>query len=230
LRVPALAGGVASAAVLGAAGAGLARRWRQSNWHQPQVEPERLLVAVFTWASVAILGGYGLLFKTTFWDRYLWPVAFGAAVLMLARASGRPPVLGAGAWLARLVAVTCALVVGVTAAVVTLNSDSYDAARWAAGQDLVKAGFPAREVDAGFEWVGSHATGLARPGRAVAGAPPYEQWYDQMFPGFRDCALVSGSRLLWPSLRLIRTVSYDEVAFARPEPLYLYAVDNSGCG
>jgi hypothetical protein len=270
LRAVALAGGIALAAVLGAMGAGLARAWRSSSWLQPQLlGAERRLIVLFTWASVAVLAGYGLLFRTTFWDRYLWPVAFGALVLMLSRPLARPlarrmtvlvsgaavappahsiGVVGAGGRLTAttrtattrmaplvtravlgLVAVVSALVVGATAAAVTLNSDSYDAARWTAGGDLVKAGYQATTVDAGFEWVGTYATGLAKPGRAVAGAPAYEQWYDQLFPGFRDCALVSASPLLSPSLHLIHTVSYDEVGFAVPERVYLYAVDNSRC-
>jgi 4-amino-4-deoxy-L-arabinose transferase-like glycosyltransferase len=260
LRAVALAAGIASAAVLGAMGAGLARAWR--GWFRPQPQPgaERRLVVIFTWASIAVLAGYGLFFRTTFWDRYLWPVAFGALVIMLAGQSGGSPVLASGASLARplvgggpegdagggltgapgparplprlatrLVVLAFSLLVGTTAVLITLNSDSYDAARWAAGRDLVKGGYRATTVDAGFEWVGSHATGLTRPGRVVAGAPAYEQWYDQLFPGFRDCALVSASHLLWPSLRLIRTVSYDEVGFALPERLYLYIVDNSPC-
>ena len=261
LRAVALAGGIASAAVLGAMGAGLAQAWRGSLWLQPQLlGVERRLIVLFTWANVAVLAGYGLLFRTTFWDRYLWPVAFGALVLMLSRPLGRPTtvvvsgasvappahsirVAGAGSRLTAttrtvplvtravfgFVAIVSVLVVGTTAAAVTLNSDSYDAARWTAGRDLVKVGYRATTVDAGFDWVGSHTTALAKPGRIAAGAPAYEEWYDQMFPGFRECALVSASRLLWPSLRLIHTVSYDEVGFAVPERLYLYAVDNSRC-
>jgi hypothetical protein len=121
------------------------------------------------------------------------------------------------------------LVVGATTVALTLNSDSYDAARWSAGRQLAEAGYPVGAIDAGIEWVGSHTAALARPGRVVAGAPAYEQWYVQMFRGASECAVVSASPLLSPSIHLMATLSYDEIAFARPERLYLYTVDNRGC-
>lgn len=80
-----------------------------------------------------------------------------------------------------------------------------------------------------FEWVGSHASGLAKAGRHVASAPPYETWYDQMFPGFKECAFVSGSRLDEPQLALLRTVSHYELGFATSENLYVYAVRGEVC-
>jgi hypothetical protein len=128
-----------------------------------------------------------------------------------------------------VVATVLALPAIVVALTITLNADAYDGARWSAGQDLVKAGYPPTRVDAGFEWVGSHAAVPARPGRRVAGAPSYETWYDQMFPGFRDCAFVSGSPTGGPALELMRTVSYDAIAFAVPERLYLYALITPAC-
>jgi hypothetical protein len=193
---------------------------------------ERRLALLFAWASVAVLAGYGLFVRAAFWDRYLWPVAFCVALLALgqgwrsraALSSPRLQSLGlaaAGGLLAALV--------GTAAVAITLNSDAYDAARWSAGRDLVRAGYPASAVDAGFDWVGAHARAPAQPGRALAGAPAYETWYDQMFPGLEDCALVSSSPLLWSSLRLFRTVGYDELAIATPAHLYLYLVDNASC-
>ena len=54
--------------------------------------------------------------------------------------------------------VALTLVAGAVAISVTLNADSYDGARWSAGQIAVEAGARADAVDAGFDWVGSHAT------------------------------------------------------------------------
>jgi hypothetical protein len=125
--------------------------------------------------------------------------------------------------------VALAAVVAVVSGAVALNSDAYDAARWRAGQVAVNAGLAPATVDAGFEWVGSHAAALAVRGRRVAGAPPYETWYDEMFRGFRDCAFVSGSQWQAANLRLLRTTTYQEVGFAGPERLYLYAVRSPGC-
>lgn len=255
LKVIALGSGAALAAVLGTTGFNVANLRGTSPKPQPQLKAECIpaaqnatregrLLLVFTLASAAILVGYGLFARAAFWDRYLWPVAFGAAVLMLKTSNGAPCLLGGsetsarstGAWgktlrglVRRAVAGTTALVVGATAVALTLNSDSYDAARWSAGQELVDAGYEASAVDAGFEWVGSHTTAEAAPGRPAAGAPEYEQWYDQMFWPSRVCSVVSASPLLWPSLRLRAILGYSEVFIAFPEHLYIYAVDNPRC-
>ncbi len=267
-KVLALASGAALAAVLAKTAWGAARRWRRwlrphPQRPQPQLEGdsrmgERRLVLLFTGASAALLTGYDLFARAPFWDRYLWPVAFGVAVLalgaptetLLAGTAGRlrrqlraahvarRPRAGLplqalarhlGRWGWRAATFLAALVVGATTVALTLNSDSYDAARWSAGRQLAEAGYPVGAIDAGIEWVGSHTAALARPGRVVAGAPAYEQWYVQMFRGASECAVVSASPLLSPSIHLMTTLSYDEIAFARPERLYLYAVDNRGC-
>ncbi len=65
--------------------------------------------------------------------------------------------------------------------------------------------------------------------RQVAGVPSYEMWYDQLFPGFRDCAFVSGSLPAPHGTSLIGMVRYKELGFAVPEHLYIYAV-KSRCG
>ena len=102
-------------------------------------------------------------------------------------------------------------------------------ARWKSGQVAVEAGIAASEVDAGFEWVGSHATKGTLAYRKLAGAPAYETWYDQMFPGFRDCAVVSGSPQMEAALELLGTTTYNELGFAVPERLYIYVVRSPGC-
>ena len=235
-RVIALVAGAGFAGALVALGAdGLIGRSLGRGAHfydQPKatVEVEGGLLLAFTWLSAGVLVGYGLLFRAAFWDRYLWPVVFGVAVLLLGRRRASPPgYLKVLRPLRVALTSSLALLVGVVAVAVTLNADAYDAARWSAGEDLVKAGYPPGAIDAGFDWVGDHATVVARPGRAVASAPGYEMWYDQMFPGFQDCALVSGSRLLWTSLRLVRITSYDEVAFAGTEHLYIYVAHSPRC-
>jgi hypothetical protein len=193
----------------------------------------RDLVRLFTLCGAVVLAGFELFVRAAVWDRDLWPLVFGAAVLLADL--GARPVEGArhmdrsrvGRWRALVAAL--ALVDAVVAGAVTLNGDAYDAARWSAGQDAVKAGFAPTMVDAGFEWVGSHASTVARPGRQVAGSPPYEKWYDQMFPGFRECAFVSGAVLDEPTLALLREVAYNEVGFAIREHLYIYALRLPGC-
>jgi hypothetical protein len=202
----------------------------------PPAAGDKSVVSLFTWLSAAGVVGYALFVRAAVFDRYLWAPVFGGALLLAVRGAGRgkggrgqAAPAGSGRHFAAAAGALALIVAAVTAAV-TLNADAYDAARWSAGRDAVMAGFAATTVDAGFEWVGNHATTVAKPGRRAADAPPYETWYDQMFPGFRDCAFVSGSRLDEPALVLMRAVSYNELAFAVPERLYLYAVRRSGCG
>jgi len=192
---------------------------------------QRRLVLAFTWVSVALLAGYALVAKAAFWDRYLWPVAFGVAVLALTSPSelgpapqAKPPVGSTGQAVGVAAGFGIGTLLALVAVAISLNSDAYDAARWSAGKDLVAAGYPAEDVDAGFDWVGAHEAVSAHPGRAVAGTPTYETWYDKMFPGFRDCALVSSSPLPRPSLKLYKVVTYNELALAGTEHLFLYEV------
>ena len=122
----------------------------------------------------------------------------------------------------RVATAALSTVVAAVAAVITLNADAYDAARWTAGNKAVAAGVPATMVDAGFEWVGSHQAGVARPGRRVPGGPFYYTWYDQMFPAFAECAFVSGNDVSLASLRPLATVTYQEARLRRaPGPARL---------
>jgi 4-amino-4-deoxy-L-arabinose transferase-like glycosyltransferase len=214
---------VAGSALAFVAAARPAGSRRASRAHQLEV------VRAFTALSAAGLIGYGLLVRAPMWDRYLWPVAFGASVVLFARrAPGRvrrttaPPAL-------RALAIALAAPAVLAALALTLNADAYDAARWSAGQEAVAAGYAPATVDAGFEWVGSHSPSMAQPGRQVAGAPVYETWYDQMFPGLRVCAFVSGSLYGGPTFRPLGVIRYEEVAFADPQHLYVYAVRGPGC-
>jgi hypothetical protein len=218
---------------------------------------ERSVITLFTWLGCAGLVIYGLFIQGAIFDRYLWPIVFGTAVLLAAKGAGAPgtaPVHAAraasGAGLTtqasfgpatrtasatradtatRAATGALALVSAVVALSVMLNADAYDGARWTAGQEAVKAGYTATAVDAGFDWVGGHATTLAVRGRRVAGAPSFETWYDEMFAGFRDCAFVSGSPVAKAHVALLGTVRYHEVGFAVPEDLYIYGVRDRAC-
>ena len=103
---------------------------------------------------------------------------------------------GAGARLwsperaAMVASISLAAVIALVAGAVTVNADAYDGARWRGGELAVTQGSAATTVDAGFEWVGSHSAARAVRGRQVPGDPAYESWYDEMFPGSRDCAFV----------------------------------------
>jgi len=200
---------------------------------------EQTVVSLFTSLSAAGLVVYALFVQGAVFDRYVWPLAFGTAVMLAVKAAspaaippahaGRTAVLAPLGPTTRVVTAVLALVAALVALSVTLNADSYDGARWSAGLDAVGAGYKPGTVDAGFDWVGSHATVAAARGRHVAGIPSYETWYDTMFSSFRDCAFVSGSQVALPHVALLRTVRYEEVGFAVPEYLYIYGVRDRGC-
>jgi hypothetical protein len=211
------------------------------------------LVAWFALLSAGGLFAYGLLVKAPLFDRYLSQLAFPVAVLLArsslvsrdtargthalgrtARAgstastgsSGSSGSIGRAGWIATAV---LALVIGAVTAALTLNADSYDGARWRAGDLAVRVGFAPSVVDAGFEWVGTHTSEDANRALQVLPGPGYEAWYDKLYAGFRDCAFVTGSPSPQPDLRLLRVTTYDELGFAVPEHLWIYSVQRPGC-
>lgn len=156
-------------------------------------------------------------------DRYLFPMVPAAAILLLWW-PGQPSRFGlrhafahaAFAWLAA------------SAFVVAANSFAYDAARYRTGEAAVAAGYEARTVDAGYEWVGYHASGAGN-----SGSRPYGlMWYDDELSADRPCAVVSNSPLDVAAFRLIRVdrSAYLQYLFFGPaEPLYLYGALADGC-
>jgi len=129
----------------------------------------------------------------------------------------------------RVATAVLVLLIGAVTAALTLNADSYDGARWRAGDLAVQAGFAPSVVDAGFEWVGTHTSEDANRALQVLPGPDYEAWYDKLFAGFRDCAFVTGSPSPQPDVRLLRIATYDELGFAVPEHLWIYSVQRPGC-
>ncbi len=202
------------------------------------------LVAWFALLSAGGLLAYGLLVKAPLFDRYLSQLAFPVAVLLAhsclrSRLATRPTHslgvrTGAGDSQRAGRAVGAAtvgfvVILGAVTAALTLNADAYDGARWQAGQLAVRAGFAPSVVDAGFEWVGTHTSEDANRALQLLPGPAYEAWYDKLFAGFRDCAFVTGSPSPQPGLRLLRVTTYDELGFAVPEHLWIYAVEAPGC-
>lgn len=195
-------------------------RWRSWVWAAPPV-----LLSVYGTLTAAGLAIYALT-ATSFFDRYLWPLAFAVGVLLL-RGRQRQPKSKRPPAVTGVVVALSGLLVVVTVAL-TVNADTYGAARWHAGQVAVSQGVPTREVDAGFEWVGAHATGIANTSLHPA-APPYEPWYALMEPGFRECAVVSGTPLDYPDLRLVQKSSYDLLGFTGRRTLNIYISSAVGC-
>lgn len=198
------------------------RHWRRWAWGTPIG-----LIGLFGALLALSLVAYGLLSLPSY-DRYLWPLVFPLGVLLL---HGSPPA-PRREWhpvVAGIVASLSVLLLLVTAAL-TINADTYDAARWDAGQVAVSLGVPAKSVDAGFEWVGAHATGTVDLSLLAENpVPAYKQWYAQMEPGFRECSVVSGSPLHYANLHLVRTTHYELLGVIGRSALYVYRTSAAGC-
>ena len=162
-------------------------------------------------------------------DRYLYPMVPVAAILLLRRSAqpvglGRPVRLGrsdafahgAFAWLMA------------SALILAANSFAYDAARQREGEAAVALGYAANTIDAGYEWVGSHAIGP----QGTNDDPGLLTWWEALWPTFRPCAILSNAPLDHPGYELIRVnrSAYRQfLVFGRDRPLYLYGAHRDGC-
>lgn len=156
-------------------------------------------------------------------DRYLYPMVPVAAILILRRAAGPLGVgrshafaHGALAWLI------------VSSVVLTANSFAYDTARYREGEAAVAMGYTAQTVDAGYEWVGIHGIGPMKP----EFIPTEVNWWDDVWPSFRACAILSSSPVEIPAYKLVRVnrAAYKQfLIFGPDQSLYLYGATMEGC-
>jgi hypothetical protein len=196
-----------------------------------------LAVYSFLFAAGTITAGL----TSDIYDRYTWPLALPLATLLLLRPKAeliedddRPSIAGGrpSDWRrAGVVIVAGALVVvtGTASVTLLLNADAFDAARWRMGEEAVRLGYAANTIDAGFEWVGLHATGLVDP---KARPVPNLTSYASKFPSFHQCARASSSPLDLPGFTLLSTRpnAYRLLLIAGPkETLYLYAFAGPAC-
>lgn len=164
-------------------------------------------------------------------DRYFWVMVTPLAILLLRTPSGRPepaaqgssPTLG----LARAAsAMAVVLLLAATSLVYLLNSHAFDAGRWAAGERLVRAGYARDAIDAGYEWVGYHATTRGDPTNRSSLETFYRSWWS----GFVPCAVVSGKPIAGSGWEPLGTTDYSLILFLGPiEKLYLYGSTDPGC-
>ena len=164
-------------------------------------------------------------------DRYFWPLIPPVAALYLYVPGNLEP-SGTGVPSTRLAKflVGSAAVFGGVLAVISfifmVNANAFDAARWRAGEELVRFGIPADEIDAGYEWMGFHATSPGDPTRLGSTDPFYRFWW----PAFRECGLVSSKLTDRPNAQLVGTTEYALNLVTGPvETLYLYRLSGPGC-
>lgn len=141
-------------------------------------------------------------------SRYLLPAVPLAASLLTPLWSKLSPF----GW----IALTLNVVLG---AILTADALSHDAARWRAAERLVAEGVAPDSVNAGLEWVGTHAELPALQGRD--GRPgSVTPWLMAMFPQSAECYVVSAD----PSLELPRVgeLEYRRWAVAGEGQVYVY--------
>jgi len=118
--------------------------------------------------------------------------------------------------------------VAISALLLAANSYAYDAARWREGEAAMLAGYDANAVDAGYEWVGYHATGTSTSSESNFVLP----WYYDAIPANIPCIVIANSRLEGSPLTLVRETRsgyLNYLFFGPPEPLYVYAAMRDGC-
>jgi hypothetical protein len=249
LNLTALGAVLAGGGLLGAAVGGAARLVRERG---PAALAARAatpggLLLVF--GGLYLGGTLAIGLVSSLFDRYLWPLILPLGILLLAgpAAVGDPleggrrgpspePVRAEPRLPERLVGVaglTAAVVImgGLAAAslALVLNRAAFDSARWTAGRLLVAEGIPADSIDAGYEWVGAHASQLVIPERALETG---ERWYFPIAPGFRPCAIVASSALIEPGIRLqgVTRDAYRLLLVGGPAtPLYVYRSVRPDC-
>jgi hypothetical protein len=184
-------------------------------------------------ALFSCLFGLGIAVYGVHWavaDRYYWPLIPPAATLLLYLPAGlgsrsrlHSPMTGF-----RVAGAVAATFAGVTlvAVILMLNSFAFDSARWRAGEQLAQLGVAPDELDAGYEWVGSHAPSLANSVRPGFGLTFYEGY----FSGYLACGVVSSDTWTEPGYDLVGTESYSLNLIAGPtELLYLYRATSPAC-
>ena len=169
-------------------------------------------------------------FSRPIFDRYFWPLVPTLAILFLYLPSDlKTTEILPGRRVTRFLAGSATViggVLGLISLIFLLNANAFDAARWRAGEDLLRTGIPADTIDAGYEWMGYHATSSGDPTRRGSQTPFYRNWW----PAFRECGLVSSGTTDRRDAQLVGTTEYALNLVSGPvETLYLYRVTGPGC-
>jgi hypothetical protein len=187
-------------------------------------------VGIVVLFCLAVAGGLVLFGSSRpLFDRYFWPLVVPLAILFLYLPSDLSRERGSGSPLTTMLGVT-AVAVGALLSVASLfymlNSVAFDSARWRAGEWLVRAGLRPDQVDAGYEWVGYHATSQGDPIRRTSTETFYRSWW----PSLKQCGLVTSEGPSPENAELLQTITYELKLVVGPtEILYLYRSRSSDC-
>ena len=179
------------------------------------------LLAWFAYVTVAgtgieILAGQGVQ------DRYLIPLIIPMAALCRRgnslevdndRTSSWASPVGGRVAISILVGLSC------FSLVVTLNGLLRDGAQWKAAQAMITDGIPARQINAGFDWVGYHAN---EPAVVTTGLLTVFRKFAWKFPDSRSCVAVTMVPLA--GLRPLTTSSFATYGVAGSSTVYTYRI------
>jgi hypothetical protein len=208
---------------------GVVGSWRATGWRaatHPFTAATALTRVSIVWVTLSALAAVAVnLAYRAIYDRYLIPVIIGVALVAVDNAVApirRPRSLAVAA-----LAFVPLLVLGTVSA--TDTQDLLDL-RWTAGDRLVQLGYRPDQIDAGFDWVGYHYAGIARPDHitlAPADYPPAT--YDAYFPDFRRCAFASPEAIRPPGqFTLLGTVQHHRLFGLMSDTMYLYGAPRDG--
>jgi dolichyl-phosphate-mannose-protein mannosyltransferase len=164
-------------------------------------DPGALLLALF-----AVLYGAALVVRAgqgeALHDRYLLGVMVPLLVFGLAMATGLRDIWRRVAYAATAVAL------GIAA--VGLETDKYASASvWDAADQQVARGARPNALDAGFAWVGFHASRVVGNGGSSGRWADPKPWYAGVFPASTNCLIVSPTKRSEPQLDQAGGRTYD---------------------
>ena len=221
---------IVAAVAAGVAGVHLRARDRSLAGLVRSAGSPRGAITLFTLLAAGGLAVFGLFFNV--YDRYLWPIVPPLAALLMVDSPAAVPSVGAPVepahltrrvWAAALVG--CVLLAAFALPFMA-NSHAFDAARWQAGERLVASGVPPNTIDAGYEWVGFHATEQATPTDTV----PTRIWYLSWWRNFQLCGLARSGEISPPDGVPVGKVTYRLGLVIGPvRELWLYTIDSPMC-
>ena len=188
--------------------------------------PLTRLVGIWTVLSILGVLAVNVAYRAIY-DRYLITILIGLALLAV---DNRVTTTMSPARRTRWAVVAFLPVLALAVVSATDTQDLLEL-RWAGADRLVQLGYAPDTVDAGFDWVGYHYPGMARPDNIVVHPDDYPPaTYDVYFPGFaaKRCALVTGQNHAPPGYVLLDRVEQRRLFGLRTTTAYLYGNSEDG--
>ena len=157
--------------------------------------------------------------QSTF-DRFLWPIAVALSIVILSFSNKESASNKISNRITQFITVALLLI----SFLATTNVFAFEQAQWNAGNFLVNSGYPAKSIDSGFDWMGSHEGFIDL--KCAAGSRGGSMPYDPCFPGPQLRAVVfSSKQSITPYTTFIKALPYYKYGFFDKQYLYLYKLN-----